>query len=58
MVGELRALIMRQVVRDYVQGSRLVEIVVDIRNVGENEKVNKEGSVMAEKILKEVNKVD
>lgn len=55
MVAELRELILRRVIREFVEGSRLADIVVDTRNVSW---VQKEGSTMAEKLLAEAKKVE
>lgn len=55
MVNELQELIMRRVVREFVQGSRLVELMVDARNINW---VQSENSTMADKILTEAQKVE
>jgi hypothetical protein len=55
MVNELQELIMRRVIREFVQGSRLVELMVDARNINW---VQSENSTMADKILTEAQKVE
>lgn len=55
MVAELKELIIRRIVREFVEGSRLAEIVVDARNVSW---VQKEGSTMSDKLLAEAKKVE
>lgn len=55
MVAEVKELTMRGVVREFVEGSRLVEVVVDTRNVSW---IDKEGSTMTDKILAEAKKVE